>query len=142
MPGQGQTLSLSQSQHLQMVLAPQLRQSLEMLQVPMLELRQLIQKEMEQNPTFDYSLLQPERSTLVPGALPEKVRLLIRTLPKVQWPKPNIHAAIELKVKGEEDKLSQGLAALHQADPTFQYVVDGELRQTVLSAQGDRKSVV
>lgn len=62
---------------------------------------------------------------------------LPRTLPKVQWPKPNIHAAIELKVKGEEDKLSQGLAALHQADPTFVYAVDGELRQTVLSAQGE-----
>lgn len=62
---------------------------------------------------------------------------LPRTLPKVQWPKPSIHAAIELKVKGEEDKLSQGLAALHQADPTFVYAVDGELRQTVLSAQGE-----
>ncbi|HEY9172191.1 MAG TPA: elongation factor G [Verrucomicrobiae bacterium] len=62
---------------------------------------------------------------------------LLRTLPPVQWPKPNIHAAIVLKVKGEEDKLSQGLAALHQADPTFVYAVDGELRQTVLSAQGE-----
>ena len=62
---------------------------------------------------------------------------LLRTLPKVQWPKPSIHSAIELKVKGEEDKLSQGLAALHQADPTFHYIVDGELRQTVLSAQGE-----
>jgi len=60
-----------------------------------------------------------------------------RSLPPLQWPKPSIHAAIELKVKGEEDKLSQGLAALHQADPTFQYVVDGELRQTILSAQGE-----
>ncbi len=60
-----------------------------------------------------------------------------RTLPKIQWPKPNIHAAIELKVKGEEDKLSQGLAALHQADPTFTHTVDGELHQTVLSAQGE-----
>ena len=42
-----------------------------------------------------------------------------------------------LKVKGEEDKLSQGLAALHQADPTFTHAVDGELHQTVLSAQGE-----
>ncbi len=58
-------------------------------------------------------------------------------LPGVQWPKPSIHAAIELKVKGEEDKLSQGLAALHAADPTFSYVVDAELRQTILSAQGE-----
>ena len=38
-----------------MVLAPQLRQSLEMLQVPILELRAMIQKELEQNPTIEES---------------------------------------------------------------------------------------
>jgi RNA polymerase sigma-54 factor len=36
-----------------MILAPQLRQSLEMLQVPILELRAMIQKELEQNPTIE-----------------------------------------------------------------------------------------
>ncbi len=36
-----------------MVLAPQLRQSLEMLQLPMLELRAVIQQEMETNPTIE-----------------------------------------------------------------------------------------
>ena len=59
------------------------------------------------------------------------------TLPKVKMPHPNIHAAIELKIKGEEDKLSQGLAALHQADPTFLHTVDSELHQTIISAQGE-----
>ncbi len=49
----GQTLSLVQTQRLQMVLAPQLRQSLEMLQVPLMELRTMIQKELEQNPTIE-----------------------------------------------------------------------------------------
>jgi RNA polymerase sigma-54 factor len=48
-----QTLSLSQQQQLQMVLAPQLRQSLEMLQLPILELRAMIQQEIEQNPTIE-----------------------------------------------------------------------------------------
>ena len=48
-----QTLSLSQSQRLQMVLAPQLRQSLEILQMPILELRHMIQQEVEQNPTIE-----------------------------------------------------------------------------------------
>jgi len=57
-----QTLSLSQSQRLQMVLAPQLRQSLEMLQVPILELRAMIQKEIEQNPTLEE--LAPEGTIL------------------------------------------------------------------------------
>ena len=36
-----------------MILAPQLRQSLEMLQLPMLELRAVIQEEMETNPTIE-----------------------------------------------------------------------------------------
>jgi elongation factor G len=59
------------------------------------------------------------------------------TLPKVVYPKPNIHAALVAKVKGEEDKIASGLAALHHEDPTFLYVVDAELHQTVLSAQGE-----
>ena len=59
------------------------------------------------------------------------------TLPKVIYPKPNIHAALIPKVKGEEDKIATGLAALHEEDPTFLYVVDGELHQTIISAQGE-----
>ncbi|MEI8291852.1 MAG: elongation factor G, partial [Verrucomicrobiota bacterium] len=59
------------------------------------------------------------------------------TLPKVAYPKPNIHAALVPKVKGEEEKIATGLAALHEEDPTFLYIVDGELHQTILSAQGE-----
>lgn len=59
------------------------------------------------------------------------------TLPKVIYPKPNIHASLVAKVKGEEEKIATGLAALHEEDPTFLYVVDGELHQTILSAQGE-----
>jgi elongation factor G len=58
-------------------------------------------------------------------------------LPRVNYPKPNIHAALKSSVKGEEDKIASGLAALHHEDPTFIYVVDSELRQTILSAQGE-----
>ncbi len=59
------------------------------------------------------------------------------TLSKVAYPKPNIHAALKLNSKGDEDKIAQGLAALHEEDPTFLYHVDGELHQTVISAQGE-----
>ncbi len=59
------------------------------------------------------------------------------TLAKVAYPKPNIHASLVAKVKGEEDKIASGLAALHQEDPTFLYVVDAELHQTIISAQGE-----
>jgi len=59
------------------------------------------------------------------------------TLPKVQYPKPNIHAALLSTVKGEEDKIASGLAALHHEDPTFLHTVDAELHQTIVSAQGE-----
>jgi len=59
------------------------------------------------------------------------------TLPKVAYPKPNIHASLVAGVKGEEDKIASGLAALHEEDPTFLHYVDSELHQTILSAQGE-----
>jgi len=58
-------------------------------------------------------------------------------LPAVAYPKPNIHASLKSSVKGEEDKVASGLAALHHEDPTFLYMVDSELRQTIVSAQGE-----
>lgn len=48
-----QTLALTQEQRQLQTLAPQLRQSLELLQAPMLELRALIQKELQQNPVLE-----------------------------------------------------------------------------------------
>lgn len=59
------------------------------------------------------------------------------TLPKVVYPRPNMHAALVATVKGEEDKVASGLSALHEEDPTFVYTVDSELRQTIISAQGE-----
>jgi elongation factor G len=59
------------------------------------------------------------------------------TLPKVAYPKPTIHAALQVKAAGEEDKVAVGLAALHEEDPTFLHRVDSELHQTILSAQGE-----
>src|ERR1043165_5227459 len=48
-PGMHQTQNLS----LQQVLAPQLQQSLLILQAPLLELRNLVQQEMETNPVLE-----------------------------------------------------------------------------------------
>lgn len=50
-----------------MVLAPQLRQSLEMLQVPILELRTMIQKELEQNPTIEEAPTEKQTVEIEPG---------------------------------------------------------------------------
>jgi elongation factor G len=89
-------------------------------------------------------------NTLGPGDIAAVVKLKVThtgntlcnakkavTLPKVVYPRPNIHASLVAKVKGEEDKIASGLAALHQEDPTFLYVVDAELHQTIISAQGE-----
>src|SRR5262245_17106525 len=59
------------------------------------------------------------------------------TLPKVEYPRPNIHASLKSSAKGEEDKIASGLAALHHEDPTFLHMVDSELHQTIVSAQGE-----
>lgn len=58
-------------------------------------------------------------------------------LPRTAFPRPNIHSALRLKSKGDEDKIATGLAALHEEDPAFIYQVDAELHQTVLSGQGE-----
>lgn len=58
-------------------------------------------------------------------------------LPKVKYPAPNVQSALVIKVKGEEEKIATGLAALHEEDPSFTYRVDPELHQTVLSGQGE-----
>ncbi len=59
------------------------------------------------------------------------------TLPPIEFPHPNIHAALKLKGKGDEEKIAQGLAALHAENPMFLYRVDPELHQTVISGQGE-----
>ena len=59
------------------------------------------------------------------------------TLPPVDYPKPNIHGALKLQSKGDEDKIAAGLSTLHEEDPTFIYRVDPELHQTVISGQGE-----
>jgi elongation factor G len=58
-------------------------------------------------------------------------------LAKVEYPHPTIHASLQVTVKGEEDKVAAGMAALHEEDPTFIYRVDSELHQTIISAQGE-----
>ncbi len=55
MAGMQQNLSVS----MQQVLAPQLQQSLQILQVPMLELRNLVQQEIQTNPVLEEEITEP-----------------------------------------------------------------------------------
>jgi len=59
-------------------------------------------------------------------------------LPKIPFPEPVITVAVEVKQRGEEDKLSTGLHKLHEEDPTFHHEFDAELGQTLLRGLGER----
>ncbi len=56
---------------------------------------------------------------------------------KIDFPDPIMRVAIVSKNRHDEDKVASGLHALHEEDPTFVVEVDPELKQTVLSGQGE-----
>ena len=58
-------------------------------------------------------------------------------LPVPLYPKPTLHAALQPKARGEEDRIAAGLATLHEEDPAFVFTIDSELRQTIVAAQGE-----
>ena len=59
-------------------------------------------------------------------------------LAKIPFPEPIIVMAIQVKKRGEEDKLGMGLHKLHEEDPTFHHEFDAELRQTLVRGRGER----
>ena len=56
---------------------------------------------------------------------------------KVDYPRPNVQAAIKPKSKGDEDKIGTGLGTLRQEDPTFHFTSDLETKEMVISGQGE-----
>jgi len=58
-------------------------------------------------------------------------------LPKIEIPDPVYRVAVVPKAKGDEEKLSIGLHALHEEDPSFFSSYDPELRQTIVAGQGE-----
>ncbi|MBI4499866.1 MAG: elongation factor G [Gemmatimonadetes bacterium] len=59
-------------------------------------------------------------------------------LPRIPFQEPVITLSIEVKQRGEEDKLSTGLQKLHEEDPTFHHEYNGELGQTLIRGRGER----
>jgi elongation factor G len=55
----------------------------------------------------------------------------------VKYPEPVIRVAVEAAAKGDEEKIGAGLAQIQAEDPTFHYVVDSELKQTIVSGMGE-----
>ncbi len=58
--------------------------------------------------------------------------------PKIPFPEPIVTVAVQVKQRGEEDKLSTGLHKLHEEDPTFQHEYNSELGQTLIRGLGER----
>jgi len=59
------------------------------------------------------------------------------TLPKIEFPAPSIAMAIVPKAKGDEEKISNGLARLRDEDPTFSFSYDAEVKQLIISGLGE-----
>lgn len=55
----------------------------------------------------------------------------------IRFPETAIRAALRVPNKGEEDRVSMALGSLHQEDPTFHFNFDSELRETIVSGQGE-----
>ncbi len=58
-------------------------------------------------------------------------------LPPLEPPEPLLAYAIEPRTKGDEDKLSTGLARLREEDPTFRVVRSEETHETVMYGMGE-----
>ncbi|MEO0081484.1 MAG: elongation factor G [candidate division WOR-3 bacterium] len=58
-------------------------------------------------------------------------------LPEMDFPKPSISEAIVPRTKGDEERVSNGLARLHAEDPTFTYEYNRELGQQLINGMGE-----
>jgi elongation factor G len=88
----------------------------------------------------DIGALVKLRNTHTGNALAEKKFPV--TFPGIIFPEPVVQIAVVPKSKGDEDKISTGLHTLHEIDPSFIVEVDSELKQTVISGQGEQHLAV
>jgi elongation factor G len=58
-------------------------------------------------------------------------------LPSITFPQTVITMSIEPRTTAERGKLSQALEALRREDPTFEYKIDADTGQTVISGMGE-----
>ena len=142
-----QGMQQRQSLALQQVLSPQLQQSLLILQTPLLELRNLVQQEMETNPVLEElpeDSSTDERSDAEASA-DENFRDEFEKLVSLdeEWRDYMTQSANSTfdgrRVSKEADEKRQFLFDSIPVQETLQQNLIGQLNQTVLSA-GDRKA--
>ncbi len=61
----------------------------------------------------------------------------VEALPGIQFDVPCYQMAIAPKVKGQDDKVAQGLSRLGEEDPSFSVILNAETHQQVVSGAGD-----
>ena len=61
----------------------------------------------------------------------------VEAAPGIEFAEPCYSMAINPKVKGQDDKVAQGLNRLAEEDPTFSLENNGETKQLVISGAGD-----
>jgi elongation factor G len=55
----------------------------------------------------------------------------------IEFPEPRIRTAIRAKDKNDDEKLAEALREIGQEDPTSVFMFSRELKQMILSAQGE-----
>ena len=131
-PGMFQSQNLS----LQQVLAPQLQQSLLILQAPLLELRNLVQQEMETNPSSRSWPSRPTKSARFPRASRRKI---ISRRNSIGWPSSTTSGAITWRNRAatavarqeDEEKRQFFFDSLAKEETLQQHLVE-QLNQTAL----------
>ena len=134
----------SQNLSLQQVLAPQLQQSLLILQAPLLELRNLVQQEMETNPVLEELATEPnddERETPENSAADDKFKEEFDQLAKLddEWRDYMAQSSSYSGRSHEDEDKRQFFFDSIVTQETLQQHLLGQLNQTVLDA-GDRKT--
>lgn len=75
------------------------------------------------------------KETHTSDTLAEKGHLLV--VPPPAFPSPVTSEALHAKNKGDEEKVAQGLARLHEEDPTFSKAFEPSTKETLVFGMGD-----
>src|SRR5437660_3539158 len=137
----GQGMHQSQNLSLQQVLAPQLQQSLLILQAPLLELRNLVQQEMETNPVLEELANESDEKEEPKPSTEEEFKAEFDQLAKLddEWRDYMAQSSSYSGRSQEAEDKRQFFFDSIATQETLQQHLMGQLNQTALNAD-DRKT--
>ncbi|HAC23933.1 MAG TPA: elongation factor G, partial [Cytophagales bacterium] len=59
------------------------------------------------------------------------------TINPIEYPEPRIRTAVVAQTKGDDEKIGEVLAKIHQEDPTLEVGYSHELKQLIIAGQGE-----